>query len=133
MSMRLLVSMFLALTLTPQAGAAQAPAVPSAPAAQAPASAAPDNYVIGPRDSLQVTVQDSEPLGLNNKYSVDESGMVTLPFLGRVSAGGRTLAQFQDDLTKLLSPNYILHPQVRVDVDQYKSQIVYVTGAVRTP
>jgi polysaccharide export outer membrane protein len=123
MSMKLLVSMFLALTLAPLARAAQAPAVPSAP----------DNYVIGPRDSLKVTVQDSDALNLNNTYPVDESGVVTLPFLGRVPAGGRTIAQFQDDLAKLLSQGYILHPQVRVDVDQYKSQVVYVTGSVRQP
>jgi polysaccharide biosynthesis/export protein len=144
MSMKLLVSMFLALTLAPQARAAQAPAAPSAPMAQAPApadaansattppKAAPD-YVIGGRDSLQVTVQDSEALNLNGKYPVDEAGMVTFPYLGKILAGGRTLAQFQDDLAKLLSPAYIKSPQVRVDVDQYKSQIVYVTGAVRTP
>ena len=55
--------------------------------------------------------------------------MITLPFLGRVVAGGkRTLAQFQEDLAKLLSSGYIKNPQVRVDVDTYKSQVVFRHG-----
>ena len=154
--MNVLVSMLLALTLAPQAPAAQTPAQapPSSPSAQTvtpsptstpgaptggaqavPAAprAAPESYVIGANDSLQITVANDETMGLTNKYRVDETGMVTLPYLGRITAGGQTLIQFQQEVAKQLANGYIRNPQVRVDVDQYKSQIVYVTGAVRTP
>ena len=158
MAMNVLVSMLLALTLAPQAPAAQTPASSSAPstqtsapAAQSPApttpgapadaakpattppGAAPQNYVIGPNDLLSIAVQDDENMGLTNKYRVDESGMVTIPYLGRVTAGGQTLLKFQQELTRQLANGYINSPQVRVDIGEYKSQIVYVTGAVRTP
>jgi polysaccharide biosynthesis/export protein len=150
MTMNVLVSMFLALTLAPQAPAAQAPASTSGPSTQttapatpaipadaatppsAPPRAAPDSYVIGAHDSLQVTVQD-DTMGLSNKYPVDEAGMVMFPYLGRIPAGGRTLLQFQEELTRQLAKDYIRNPQVRIDIDQYKSQSIYVFGAVRTP
>jgi polysaccharide export outer membrane protein len=151
MSMKLLVSMFLALTLAPQADAAQASAVPSAPAAQAPAPATPSpaagtqaatpgapekaapNYVIGVNDSLAISVVDDENMNLSRSYKVAEDGTVTMPYLGRIPAGGQTLQKFQAEVTRRLAEGYINNPQVRVDIDQYKSQSVFVTGAVRTP
>jgi polysaccharide export outer membrane protein len=59
--------------------------------------------------------------------------MVTFPLLGRVAAAGKTIAAFQDDIVKALANGYLVNPQVRVDVDTYKSQSVMVFGAVRLP
>jgi polysaccharide export outer membrane protein len=44
-----------------------------------------------------------------------------------------TLREFQDRLTAQLASGYIKNPQVRVEIDQYKSQYVYVIGEVRSP
>jgi polysaccharide export outer membrane protein len=153
MTMNVLVSILLALALGSQAPSAQGPG-PATPPAQTPAApaqtppsapptapqpgpaaspAVPDSYVIGTNDQLSITVLDDEDLKLTNKYRVDESGMVTLPYLGRLPAGGKTILEFQEDLRRRLTPGYILNPQVRVDIDQYKSQSVFVLGAVRAP
>src|SRR5262249_39446904 len=103
------------------------PRVPASP--DAPAAAV--SYVIGPQDQLRITVYDE--MDLTNNYRVDDLGMITFPLLGRVSAGGMTLAEFQDKLKTLLAAGYIRNPQVRVEVDQYKSQSVFVMGEVRAP
>jgi polysaccharide export outer membrane protein len=151
MAMNVLVSMFLALALAPQTTSAPPPS-PGPPPAQAPAApgqtppsapatssdragspSVPDSYVIGTNDQLSITVLDDEDLKLTNKYRVDESGMITLPYLGRTLAGGKTIPEFLEDLRRRLTPGYILNPQVRVDIDQYKSQSVFVLGAVRAP
>lgn len=150
--MNVLVAIFLALALAPQTPSAQsAPAAPSPQASPAPGQtppparptaassgpagspAAPDSYIIGTNDQLSITVLDDQDLNLTNKYRVDESGMITLPYLGRTQAGGKTILEFQEDLRRRLTPGYILNPQVRVDIDQYKSQSVFVLGAVRAP
>jgi len=130
MTLHTLLSIALAFLLAPPAPQQPAPgATPSEPAA-APRSA-PEGYVIGPNDSLAIAVLEDQEL--TSKYRVDEAGMITFPYLGRVPAAGRTIIQLQDELTSRLANGYINHPQVRVDVDTYKSQSVLVTGSVRSP
>src|SRR5256885_16987150 len=87
------------------------------------------SYTIGPQDQLLITVAD-EP-ELTGKFRVDNDGSFIFPYLGRVAAAGKTLAQLQGSLTRELANGYLKNPQVRVEVDQFKSQSVFVTGEVR--
>jgi polysaccharide export outer membrane protein len=87
--------------------------------------------VIGPQDQLSITVFE-EP-SLTGKYRVENDGFFNFPFLERVRAGGRTLSGLQAEMTKLLADGFIRNPQVRVEIDQYKSQTIFVTGEVRSP
>lgn len=105
--------------------AAQAPT----PTSQAPAN--PNSYKIGPQDQLKITVFD-EP-DLSTSYRVDADGFINFPLIGRVSASGATLAELQQRITSALANGYLRNPQVRIEVDQYKSQSVYVIGEVRAP
>ncbi len=98
------------------------------PAPVPPVSA---NYVIGPQDQISITVVDESDL--TGKFRVDGDGMFTYPYLGRVAAAGLTLTELQMRLTTQLQNGYIRNPQVRVEMDVYKSQSVYVIGKVRTP
>jgi polysaccharide export outer membrane protein len=88
-------------------------------------------YVIGPQDQLAITVYD-EP-NLTNRYRVDDAGFVSFPLISRIAAAGLTIAEFEDRLRATLANGYIRNPQVRVDVEQYRSRSVVVTGAVRAP
>jgi polysaccharide export outer membrane protein len=102
-----------------------------APVPAGPVGPAPPSYVIGPQDSIRITVFD-EP-ELSGTYRVESDGMLMFPLVQRVPASGLTLREFQDRLTKKLASDYIRNPQVRVEIDQYKSQSVFVMGEVRTP
>lgn len=133
--MTFLTSLLLAVTAV--AAPAQAP-TPQAPApAQTLASSPPSqaagttSYTIGPDDLLTITVFGEQDL--TNKYRVDTDGMITFPLIGRIPASGLTIREFQDRLTSQLASGYIKNPQVRVEVDQYKSQSVFVIGEVRSP
>jgi polysaccharide export outer membrane protein len=130
----------LALTLSPSASFAlgQAPAPGQAPPIAPPVDAqegqstpTSPSYVIGPQDQLSITVFD-EP-GLTGTYRVENDGFFTFPLLNRVRAGGRSLAELQTALTAMLENGFLRNPQVRVEIDAYKSQSVIVTGQVRTP
>ena len=101
------------------------------PSKTAQASTSPDRYVVGPQDTLSITVV-GEP-ELTNKYRVDNDGSITLPYVGRLPAAGFTIADLQTKITTLLKDGYLQNPQVLIDVDQYKSRSVYVTGNVRAP
>jgi polysaccharide export outer membrane protein len=107
------------------------PAVPQSPTLIAPVVPVPETYVIGKQDQLKITVFEDE--SLNNVYIVDADGTITLPYINRVPAAGFTQRQLQDKIRTALSPDIIKNPQVRVEIDKYKSQSVMVTGEVRSP
>ena len=121
--MNVLISLILALAAA--AGASQAPLPPP------PSAAAQPNYQIGPQDELKITVFDAE--GLTGIYRVGDDGFISFPLLGRIGVGGTTLAATQDKVRTLLMNGYIRDPQVRVDVQEYKSQSIFVSGEVRSP
>jgi polysaccharide export outer membrane protein len=95
-------------------------------------TAQPTTYLIGPQDILRITVFDEPDLS-GQSYRVDSDGLITFWLLGRVKAAGLTPRQFQDKLRDQLASGYLKNPQVRVDIEQYKSQSVYVFGEVRQP
>jgi polysaccharide export outer membrane protein len=142
--MYLLVSLLLTLAFAPEAqttagqgrgGRTPPPATTDRrpePPAPAPNGPVPATYIIGPQDLLKITVFDEPELSAQS-YRVDSDGMITFWLLGRIPAAGLTLRQFQDKLRGQLANGYIKNPQVRVEIDQYKSQSVYVFGEVRQP
>jgi polysaccharide export outer membrane protein len=107
-----------------------APVAAPKPTEQLPAAVS-SSYMIGAPDQLLITVAD-EP-ELTGKFRVDNDGSFIFPYLGRVAAAGKTLAQLQASLTRDLANGYLKNPQVRVEIDQFKSQSVFVTGEVRAP
>jgi polysaccharide export outer membrane protein len=110
------------------APAIQPPEQPPKPDAKADQ---PARYTLGPQDQLKITVFD-EP-DLTNIYRIDSDGFITFPMLSRVAASGLTPAELQDRIRTMLAAGYIRNPQVRVEVEGYKSQSVIVGGEVRSP
>jgi polysaccharide export outer membrane protein len=106
-------------------------AQPGAQPVTQPGTATQPNYQIGPQDELRVTVFDAE--GLTGVYRVDDDGFISFPLLGRIPVGGTTLGAAQEKIRTLLMNGYIRNPQVRVDVQEYKSQSIFVSGEVRAP
>jgi polysaccharide export outer membrane protein len=106
------------------------PQTPPKPGETAGSLAQP-NYQIGSQDELRVTVFDAD--GLTGVYRVDDDGFITFPLLGRIEVAGTTLSVTQEKIRQLLMNGYIRNPQVRVDVQEYKSQSVFVSGEVRAP
>jgi len=90
-------------------------------------------YVIGPEDVLSVTIFAGGKTQEAIELSVSPKGMINFPFLGKVKASGLTVAQLVDAVTKPLTRDYFVNPQVNIRVKEYKSQKVYITGAVNNP
>ena len=88
-------------------------------------------YVIGARDVLKVTVWGQDDL--SKDYPVDPDGYVSFPLVGRVKATGLTPTAFADDLRARLEKDYLVNPQVLVSVKDYLSQKVHVSGEADKP
>jgi polysaccharide export outer membrane protein len=50
-----------------------------------------------------------------------------------VTALGRTARAIEQDVTARLKNGFLVNPQVTIEIEAYRSQVVYVTGQVRTP
>jgi polysaccharide export outer membrane protein len=127
------MSLIAAVLLT-LATAGQPPQVQRPPDPPSKPDAKPDQparYTLGPQDQLKITVFD-EP-DLSNIYRVDSDGFITFPMINRVAASGLTPPELQDRIRTMLASGYIRNPQVRVEIEGYKSQSVIVGGEVRAP
>ena len=100
---------------------------------QAPGTIAPAEYIVGPQDRLAITVFD-EPT-LTRTVTVDSDGAFDFPLVGRITAAGLPVRQITADLKKRLGPpnGFLVNPQVSIEVETYRSQVVYVNGQVRVP
>ena len=111
-----------------------APNTPSNTASQFTAAAkSPEpmaEYVIAPRDVLQVTV--FQVPDLSKSTQVNGNGDVTLPLIGQVHVGGRSVEQAQQDIAEKLGKKYVRAPQVTVLVTK-SGQRVTVNGSVKSP
>jgi polysaccharide export outer membrane protein len=101
-----------------------------APSTTMHASQAGSSYVIGPTDTLAISVW-KEP-DLTETLPVRADGMISLPLLNDVKAAGLTPMELSSSLTEKLK-KYIDDPRVTVAVTQMNSQRVYVTGEVMHP
>jgi polysaccharide biosynthesis/export protein len=99
------------------------------------------DYRVGVGDILDIVVWDHPELTMpaGERRTPQESGLRVqadgtffYPYVGQISARGRTPEQVRADLTKRLT-EYIPTPQVEVRVVGYNSQAVSVTGEVSSP
>jgi polysaccharide biosynthesis/export protein len=97
----------------------------------APGLASGQEYTIGPRDVLGITVWGQADL--SRDYGVDPDGFIPFPLIGRVKAAGSTPKELAGQLTELLGKDYLVNPQVIVNVKEYLSQKVQVLGAAEKP
>lgn len=113
-----------------QQAPAPVPADPNAPKIDPAKQDQSARYMLGANDQVKITVFD-EP-ELSNVYRVDSDGFITFPMINKVAASGITPAELQERIKTMLSAGFIKNPQVRVEVEGYKSQSVIVSGEVRS-
>ena len=129
--MKLILSIVAGTVLTLGALVASAQNAPSsAPESKQPLPQASASYIIGPDDTLFVSVW-KEP-DLTATLPVRADGMISLPLLNDVQAAGLTPMQLAASITDKLK-KFVSDPRVTVVVTQMNSQRVYVTGEVMHP
>jgi polysaccharide biosynthesis/export protein len=95
-----------------------------------PTTTAPDDYVLGSGDQIDITVFGQPDLTATATIRPD--GMIALPLVGEVKAGGETVARFEAELTRLYR-KYLKAPSVSVALRQFRMNHIYVMGEVAKP
>jgi len=88
-------------------------------------------YRIGAGDKLEISVFGHEDL--NKVVEVRGDGTINYPLIGSLEVAGKTVTQVDEQITGLLGKDFLVDPQVSVDVREYQSQWVTIIGEVRTP
>ncbi len=115
------------LSASPDTATAPSP-TPSQPSTALSGSVSdPSRYIIGPEDTLQVTVW-KEP-NLSGSILVRTDGMISMELLGDVSAAGLTPMALGQDITGRLK-KMLTDPNVTVTVVSIHPKLIYLIGEV---
>ena len=89
------------------------------------------DYLVGQGDKLEITVFGHEDLV--KTVEVGTGGAVNFPLVGDLKVEGRSVAEIDAELTRRLATEFLVDPEVSVEVREYRSQWVTLMGEVRTP
>lgn len=90
----------------------------------------PETYLVGPNDQFTIHVGGLEPIVSIVLVSAD--GYLVIPGIGRIEAGGRTLAEVHADARDLLGSSF-RNVQIDISLSRPREFWVHVTGAVPQP
>ncbi len=89
------------------------------------------NYILNPNDQILIRVPEAEELN-DKPFRIDTDGSITLPLVGKLTAAGQSLEQFEATLTKALQV-YVRNPQVSLSLVQFRSDPIFLMGAFQKP
>jgi len=121
-----LAAALIALGLSACAGTAREQ--PSASQLETIAVQSQEEYVIGPRDVLTISVWKEVELSVP-RAEVRLDGKISVPLIDDVQAAGRTPLQLKEEITTKLK-EYVTSPMVTVVVASVGSKLVFLVGEV---
>lgn len=91
-----------------------------------------DHPEIAFSDTPATTVADASSVSPAPGFIVSNTGQLTFPYAGPVSAAGMTVQELEDVLVRRLA-RVFKEPQISVRVTAFRSKRAYIEGEVRTP
>ena len=88
-------------------------------------------YVLQPGDVVQVKVYQEEDLASTSRIGPD--GAIAMPLLGSVRVAGITVSQATATIASLLAKDYLVSPQVTLNVTEFAKRRFTVLGQVQRP
>jgi len=89
------------------------------------------DYIVGERDVLRITVYDHADL--TTVARVSGEGTISFPLIGEIKVSGLTIPQIAKSISELLAGGYIVNPHVIVFIEEFRSKKATVMGEVSKP
>ena len=89
------------------------------------------DYRVGSQDLLEISVFGVSELA--HQARVNSNGMINVPLIGGIMAGGRTVPELEKELAERYADGYLQNPQVTIFIKEYTSQRVTLEGALKKP
>lgn len=87
-------------------------------------------FILGTGDEIEITVYRHDDL--NRRIRVPPEGKNILPLIGEIQTKGVSVYQINEKIKEELS-NYLVNPEVSVEVTSFKGQKIFVLGEVHRP
>jgi polysaccharide export outer membrane protein len=98
--------------------------------APSPVVETPASYRVGAPDSLTITILPEPPI--EAAVQVRPDGMITVPLIGDVAAGGRMIPEIAEEIEERIA-RFKRDPQVTVALTAAASTDIVILGEVRKP
>ena len=86
---------------------------------------------LSPGDVIDIKVYQEDELASHGRIETD--GTVTMPLLGAVAVGGKTVGEAAAMIGDLLARDYLVHPHVTLTVAEFAKKRFSVMGEVKVP
>jgi len=88
-----------------------------------------NKLALGPGDKLSLTVFYGSH-SLQAVYALDNSGQISVQYIGAVEAGGKTAEQVRDEIQKQLADGFLNEPIVSLTITEINSLSLSISGMV---
>ena len=104
----------------------------AAAAPRQPAASGRGGFILGVGDVISITVFGQPDM--STRAVVSDGGRVTIPLVGPVNIAGLTPLQAEQRIAgELVRGDFLLNPQVNVNIEEYRSRQISVMGQVQQP
>jgi polysaccharide biosynthesis/export protein len=93
----------------------------------APSQPSSGDYVLGPNDRVRLKVYGESDI--SGEYEIDNTGQISVPLAGHISAAGLTTKQLERAIAGALAKGIVRDPRVNVEVALYRPY--YILGEVK--
>jgi polysaccharide export outer membrane protein len=88
-----------------------------------------NKLALGPGDKLNLTVFYGSH-SIQAAYALDNTGQISVQFIGSVDASGKTAEQVRDEIRKRLADGYLNDPIVSLTITEINSLTLSISGMV---
>ena len=87
-------------------------------------------YVMGKGDVVSIKMTDITDV--DGSYTINPDGYITIPYVGELLLWDQSKTEARAYITEELE-RYYKRPEIIIEIEEYNSSFVYITGAVRAP
>ncbi len=91
------------------------------------------SYLLQAGDRLNVKVYPEDEYIKGGEVEVSSEGSITLPLVGKIQVAGKNVQESERAIGELLEVDYIVDPQVVIEVLKYQAGTYVVLGQVTKP
>ncbi|MBI3317035.1 MAG: polysaccharide export protein [Candidatus Omnitrophica bacterium] len=92
-----------------------------------------ESYLLRVGDRVRIKIYPEDDYIKGGEMEISSEGNVTIPLVGKVRVEGRSVIEAERAIAQILTQDYIVNPEVVIEVLEYKKLSVVVLGEVRKP
>ena len=92
-----------------------------------------DTYLLRTGDKVHIRIYPEDDYIKGGEMEVSSEGNVTLSLAGKITVAGKTVLEAERSIAKILAADYLVNPEVVIEVLEYKMQSFVVLGQVKKP